>query len=69
MSDLVKRLRVIADIMKDNHFATTPDTLREAADAIEAYEEALRTLIEDVENKWGDPHTLHDARAALEKHK
>lgn len=29
--------------------------------------EALRALVDDVESKWGDPHTLRHARATLAK--
>lgn len=30
-------------------------------------EAGLLALVEDCENKWGDPHTLREARALLER--
>jgi hypothetical protein len=70
IADVVVELRAAISLAKRMGAAGSSRTnihvlAERAADEIERLREGLNALVTDVENKWGDPHTLRAARSLI----
>lgn len=54
---------IVADVPRSIRYAHDAALIAAAPDLLDA----LKALVTDVENGWGDPHTLREARCALKK--